>query len=424
MNPEKFAISKKNMKNQYFKFEKELDRIVSSQINIRIDARKKKKDLNRITDEIESRNRHIVKAHQNNETPKILGPMFATFLQMQEGGKLYIPETNRDEEKFKIYFNTKGRYETLFAAAIMALEDRELARIINLKRELFRQKHKDLKEGLLLMETVIAIGKEAEKKIEWNPAKENEAVLCLDELAPFKSDLKAIETKCAEYIKDGYLTGLGRMLQRSIQNAENSIALKSRKAAKFLFSQASGVFHMYKSTPVDIVHYERFMAQKEELAQYEKIFSNIGDKDRQEKIENFIKSIDNTLSKLNKKIEKQKNIENLAAEKKQGEIHDAFDQFLEIKNMYADSQITTHSQKKNIGIKLKKIRDTLIANGQRVMAMEVERFMNSTGTGISPKKKSFLNPDDNQEFDYRKGFFILLPITIILLFILFLLIAR
>ncbi len=412
------------MKKTYLKFEKELDGIVRTEINIRLNIRKKNIELNKITDEIESRNRHVVKAHQNNETEKILGPMFATFLQIQEGGRLYIPENKRDEEKFKAYFNAKERYETLFAAAIMALCDREPTSIINLKRELFRQKHKDLKEALLLMETVFAIEKEAEKKIEWNPARENEAVICLDELAPFKSDLKAIETKCAEYIKDDYLTEAGRMLQRAIRSAENSIARKTRKAAKFLFDRASGVFHMYRSTPLDITNYEKFMAHKQELRQYEKIFANAGDKDKEEKIKNFIASIDNSLSKLDKKIEKQKDLENLAAGKKQDEIQDAFNRFLEIKNMYADGLITADSQKKNTAIKLKKIRDTLIANGQRVMAMDVERFMNSTEMGVSQNKKTFLNPDENQDFDYRKGFFILLPITIILLLILFMLIAR
>jgi hypothetical protein len=53
------------------------------------------------------------------------------------------------------------------------------------------------------------------------------------------------------------------------------------------------------------------------------------------------------------------------------------------------------------------------------MARDIDRFINSTGIGKSLRSNRARTAGDADEdtFDYRKGFLILLPITIVLTFL-------
>lgn len=407
---------------KYQKITDELDRIVQTELNDRIGNKPHPKHLPEISDVFEHRNRQIVIAHQRGTTDGILYPIFVSYLQSREGGKLFLAPDGLNPETFSGYIKKKERFETLFTAAVMALKDRDLADIVNAMKMVFDEHHRKLKEINRLADTVRHIRKKAANIAEKPPGVEKHAVDFLVQLAPLKADLRTIESYCIEFRENKYLKAAVRYLENELQTTGRVIAEKGREASKFLFDNAGVIFHAYTSTPVALSNTEQVLAQKEELARYAKIFDSIGDADRRDQLERFVATIDGTLQKLRQEIEKQKESEARLAEKHQQEVSEAYERFLEIKDLFAKGRLGAESQQKNAAEKLKKYRATLVANGQRVMARDIDRFINSTGIG-KPAAAAPIRPGEAHEdtFDYKKGFLILLPISVILLILVLLL---
>jgi hypothetical protein len=389
--------------------------MVQAALNDRIGNRPRTRNLSEISDIFEHRNRQIVNAHQKDAFEEILYAMFMTYLQSREGGGLAIDAGSTTPEAFSDYVKKRERFETLFTAAIMAMKDRALADLVNSMRGIFDEHHRQIREINRLADAVHAIQKRA-AGVDDKPARtEADAVHVLGRLAPLKADLRAIESHCIEFRENRYLKAAAQYLENTLQTADRVIAEQGREASKLLFDSAGVVFHAFKSTPVNIAGMDGFMAQREELARCAKIFDSIGDEDRRAQIEGFITAIDGVLQKLRQEIERQKESEARLAEKHQQEISDAYERFLEIKELFAQGRLAADSQKKNAAEKLKKYRDTLIANGHRVMARDIDRFINATGIGrpaASPPRRP--GAHEEETFDYRKGFLILLPITVVL----------
>ncbi len=409
------------MDKKYMQIADELDRIVRSELNRRAGARPASKDLSAIGESIEIKNREIVEAHQQGKTAKILPSILSAWLRTRESGDLYADPDGQNEKSYEIYMSKKERLETLFAAAVLAVDDKNLIDLVNMAKKCFNDNHMRVKELLTLSRAAENIRKEADMTRSTKPKDEKEAIAYLREIAPLRSDLEVIRSRHTEAKDDEYLREAVLKLGGSIHSADRSIAEKSRNAAKYLFDQAASVFHSYKSTPAGIPNAEIFNQQKEVLSRYAGIFKETGDAERQEKINSFISSIDTTLEKLQREIEKQKESETKITEKVQKEISDAYDRFLEIKEAYAQGRLSGESQRKNAGENLKKYRDILIANGQRIVALDLERFINSTGIGKTETGISSTGTGD--DFDYKKGFLILLPITIVLLLLVFVMIV-
>ncbi|WP_373501639.1 hypothetical protein [Desulfococcus sp.] len=408
---------------QYQKIEGELDRIVQAELHDRIGSRLHPKNPSDIGEIFEHRNRQIVTAHQQGTISDILYPIFISYLQSRDGGRLHLSPESVKPEAFSAYTPKKERFETLFSAAIMALQDRDLADIVTRMRAIFDEHHRILKEINRLAETVRHIRKKAANTAEAASGRENHAVGLLTAQAPLKADLRAIESHCVAFRENIYLKAAAQHLETELQAADRVIAETGREASKCLFDNAGAVFHAYRSTPVSLSNTEQFMAQKEELARYAKIFESIGLGDRKEQIDRYIATIDGALEKLRQEIERQKENEARLAEKHQQEIGEAYARFLEIKDQFAGGLLAAESQRKNAAEKLKQCRDTLIANGQRVMARDIDRFLNATGIGKPPGTAAPPRPAGAGEdtFDYKKGFLILLPVSVTLLFLLLLL---
>ncbi|AOY59542.1 hypothetical protein [Desulfococcus multivorans] len=400
---------------KYQKISGELARAVQAELNYRIGSTPKSIDLAELGDIFEHRNRQIVTAHQNDAVADILYPIFVTYLQSREGGKLHLFPDSVSPEIFSEYIKKKERFETLFTAAIMGLKDTELLDIINGVRAIFEEQHQKLKGINRLADTVRHIRRTVADIAEKPSGSEKHAIEFLMQLAPLNADLRAIESGCVEFRESPCLKAAIQHLENELRNADRVIAEKGRKASKLLIDNAGAIFHTYTVTPVSLSNTESFIAQKAAIVRYAKIFGSIGDTERRETLEKFISAIDVTLQKLRQEIEKQKEGEALLAEKHQQEINDAYERFLEIKNLFADGRLTLESQQKNAAEKLRKCRDILIANGQRVMARDIDRFINSAGIGKSAPSS---NPDAGTDdaFDYRKGFLILLPISVMLFF--------
>ncbi|GBC61955.1 Uncharacterized protein DENIS_2917 [Desulfonema ishimotonii] len=400
---------------KYQKLENELDRIIRAELTFRVGTRKHQ-DISAINDALEVRNRQIVEAHQKGGVAEILPSLVSGLFQTREGGKLWLPAARTSDEKYENYLHRKGRFETLFSAAVMALEDDALPEIVSRKRQLFDAKFAQLRELMLLTGAARNMQKEADMRSDNASGDEEGAFAHLMALAPLRADLHTIENQCAELREDTWLAEALRQLQQAVRKAEKSIAEKSRKSAKTLFDQAGDIFQHYKSVPATIPNMDRLTAQKGELQRYAGIFNDIGDKERVGRIEGFVAAIDATLRKLQEEVAQQKAYETRMSAQQQAAVSDACDRFAEIRELYAQGRLTAESQKKNAGRKLNKYRDTLIANGQRIMARDIDRFINATGIGKKADKKPEGDRKEQADsFDYKKGFLILLPITIVLL---------
>lgn len=408
--------------NRYPILEQELDRIIQTELNIRMSGGPKKVDLSRVNDIIERKNRQIVEAHQSERIDGILTSLFSVYLQMKTGGRLYLTPEGLSQPRYEQYLNKRERFDTLFTAAAMAAHDPHLRGLVTEKRKLFDTEFIKARELVRLIDIVGHIKKEADMSIPVNPGLEETAIAYLKELAPLRSDLGAIEARALEFKDETYLPEGYRRLRQAIHSAGKSIARKEKKAAEFLFDQAAVIFRTYKSTPSDLSHIQSFMAQKEELMRYVKVFDSLGDEDRKYRIQRFIATLDGTLQSLQGEVERQKAEEARISEKHHREINDAYARFQEMKEMFARGELTADSQQKNAAQKLRKYRDIFKAHGQRIMARDVERFMNSTGIGKPPSAGDIAASKGSEDFDYRKGFLILLPITVALLFLLFVLI--
>lgn len=410
------------MENRYPILEQELDRIIRAELNSRVAGSLKKAKIARVNEILERKNRGIVEAHQETRVDGILPGLLSVYLRLREGGSLHLTPEGLSQNAYERYLNKKERFDTLFAAAVMAIQDPDLRTLVTEKRRLFEQESIKLWELVRLMKAADHIKREADMSAAVNPGLEETAIGYLKELAPLRSDLGAIEARAMEYKEEDYLREGYRMLRRAIHSAGKSIAGKEKKAAEFLFDQANIVFRTYKSTPADLTHVQAFMEQKEELSRYAKIFDSLDDEDRRDRLQRWIATLDGTLQKLQREIERQKEEEARVSEKQQREVQDAYARFQEIREMFARGEMPAESQRKNAEQKLKKYRDIFKAHGQRIMARDVERFMNSTGVGKTNLPEAVSKSAASDDFDYRKGFLILLPITIGLLFLVFLLI--
>lgn len=399
----------------------ELDRIVRAELNRRAGGRPGNKDLSKIGESIEIKNREIVEAHQQGKTAEMLPSLLSAWLRTREGGDWHAFPDSRNERNHDIWQSKKERLETLVAAAVLSADDKNLIDLFNKAKKCFEDNYMRIKEVLILSETAEHIRREADMTRSAKPKDEESAIAYLREIAPLRADLETIRSRHTEIREADYLQEAVLKLGGAVHSADRSIAEKSRNAAKYLFDQAVSVFHSYQSTPAAIPNTEIFNQQKEVLVRYAGIFREIGDAERQNKIGRFISSIDASLEKLQREVEKQKESEAKITEKAQKEISDAYARFLEIKEAYAQGMLTGEGQQKNAGERLRKYRDTLIANGQRITALDLERFINATGIGRQETTGPGAGAED--DFDYKKAFLILLPITIGLLLLVFVMIA-
>ena len=413
---------------RYQNLSEELDRTVRRELDLRVVPRPMRETLDDIGVAIEALNRRLVEAHQRGVTTALVPELLLGFLQLQPGGRLFAGPDGETPEEYRRYEGRRARFGTLFTAAVSALPDPELSDLVRSKRALFREKLEGLRELVLLAEAARGIQLAAERTVAAPPGLEEQAVAYLNELAPLRSDLLALESRASAFGEDSYLAEAHRHLERNFQAARRVLSERSRRAARFLFDQAGSLFQSFKATPTDISHLDQFLHQKEALIRYARLFESVGDRDRKERVDGFVAAIDAGVARLHKEIEQQKEMEARVSEKQQRSVRESYARFLEIKDMYARGELSTESQRKNAAERLRKFRDTFLAHGQRTMGRDVERFMNATGIGRPPTSLPPV-PVPNaapgkagKGFDYRRGFYILLAVTTGLLALLTLLI--
>ncbi|MDM8526193.1 hypothetical protein QUF80_22685, partial [Desulfococcaceae bacterium HSG8] len=382
-----------------------------SEINNRFSGKRKKQNPWNVKNVIEKRNREIVKAHQKNKIGSMLPAIFRGYLHIREGGKLYFEEGDLDKKDFESYVGRRGRLEVLVNASLNSLQEEELKGILYRKKGTFEDKYRKAKEVIRLAEKASELARDTDQANVRIPKNEEDAISYLREIAPSKAALQKIESQYIELKEDAYIAEPLQQLQGTINLAFKSLAVQSRKASGFLFDRAGAVFQNYKSTKTNIAGIDSFMRQKEELERYVTLFDSIGDEKRKTQVNTFIRAIDKSIARVRKEIEKQKQREAAISEKNHQEVETAYESFMEIKKMYAQGNLTIKSKRNKAVSLLKKCRDALKSNGQRIKAREVERFLNSTGIEKSEEPEAL---PQSQNMFYKKAFLIILPVTIIL----------
>ncbi len=398
---------------KYRKIERELNEIVIAEINARFVGKPKKPDFDKLLEILEHKNREIVLGHQKKTIAGSLASVLGSFFQIQERGRLWLDKDSLSENEFRNYEAKRSRLDALLSAAIISLEDENLIQIVHDKKRLFAEKYLKAKTIDDWAEEVRAIQQSATDGAAAAPKDEASAVAYLKDILPLKARLKTIETQLLEVQQDDYLDESLQKLRTSLTEAAGSLSKRSGNAAKYLFDRSGAVFQSYKSTPATVANVDKFIRQKEELERYAALFDDIGDESRKEKIQGFIATIEAGIISLQQDIEKQKLEEATSVEKTNRDINEAYQAFVHLKDEYAKGKYSSEKDKKKLIAEMKKYRDVLLANGQRIKARDIERFLNSTEI----EKKEEL-PTRHQRVQmqellfYKKAFFTLLPFTI------------
>lgn len=409
------------MDKKYKKIERELNEILISEINARFVGKSAKPNIEKVLDILEEKNREIVSAHQKKTISDHLPSLFSSYLQIQEYGRLWFDAGSLSENEFRSYDAKRNRLDALLTAVIIALENEQLIALIHNAKRLFAEKYAKAKEFNSLSEEAGMIRQNAAEGGSASPKDEASAVAYLNEIAPLKARIKTIEMKLLEVQSDDYLDGTLQKLRTALTSAGGALSEKSKNAAKYLFDRSNAVFQSYKALTPTIANLDRFVRLKEELERYAALFAQIGDAERKEKTQNFISTIESGIKAIQQDIEKQKQEEAAANEKINREVSEAYQGFLRLKDDYSADKYPSEKDKKKLASEMKKYRDVLLANGQRIKARDIERFLNSTAIEKQEEPSPRHHRAQIQELMfYKKAFFTLLPITAILAMIVFL----
>lgn len=401
---------------RYQTLSEELDRLVRRELDLRATSRTVRETLGDIGEVIEALNRRIVEAHQRGMTTAMVPDLLLGYLQLQPGGRLFVGPDGIDPEKYRRYQGRRERFATLFTAAVSALPDPELSDLVRGKRALFEEKLEGLGQLRVLADAARGIQLAAERTAAEPPGLEEQAVAYLNELAPLRADLLTLESRAAALGEDPYLAEAHRDVERNFQSARRVLSERGRRASRFLFDQAGSLFQSYKATPADLSHLDQFLYQKEALTRYARLFESVGDTDRKERVDGFIAAIESGIDRLHRDIEQQKALEAKVSEREQRAVREAYERFLEIKDLYSRGELDSASQRKNTADRLRKFRDTFKAHGQRTMARDVERFLNATGIDRPAETTALATVStearkESKSFNYRRGFWILLAVN-------------
>ena len=410
------------------RLEDELDQIIRSEINRRLPLRPEIKNPNRVGESLEDRMAEIVRAHENETLMAIIPTLFAVSLQILARGALFFDRDDLPFRDFLLYEDQISRVRALTAASLTHLPQHILD-IFDSKMKRFDQAFALLEKNREYIREIDKIREDAEQMELQYIRDEEDAVAFYKAAGTLRTRLVSIESVHTELKSAPFLEQGAANMQNAMHLATKSLTARTEKPARFLFSQAAAVYRQFQMTRVHLTGMEQFIRQKEELARYHKLFSETKDMTRAKKTAEFITSIDKTIDKLNRDIDREKTGEAASSQKENLKIQESWNRFQEIRKQYENGGITTVRQEKKASSVLNKCLSMLKSSGQRVKAREVERFLNVTGLGKGPLIKNPLikNPHTKKKaadetlyaeyLFYKRAFFILLPVAMGLLFL-------
>ncbi len=393
----------------YRNLDKELDKIILTEITVRFREKQKKLSVWKVNDILEKKNSEVVRLHQQSRISSNLPALFRGCIEIKSGGRLFFGKENLDKKEFDLWFGKKSRLEVLLNASMNALDDQELRNIFYRKRKRFEDAYQKATEIVGLIAKAAEIQKSADTPDMRIPKDEESAISYLKELAPLRASLQTTESRYIELLSEPYLSEILRQLQNAVHLAAKSLSSRGKKSSEFVFYQVSALFKTQKKTGTHIADLETLMSQKEALVRYYTLFDSIGDDTRKKEIASFISTVEKNIGRLQKKVDEQKQQDVRISDENSRKTSAAYQDFLEIKEKFSQGSPDVIGGQKNAVSKLTKCRDILNANGQRVKAREIDRFLNSTGIAKTDE------PFRTQYLFYKRAFLILLPVTVVLL---------
>ncbi len=398
----------------YQKTEQALNRIITAEINDRLAVRKRLPHPAEVAATLERVNREIVQAHQSGSLFDKLPRLFQVSLQLNKDGRLHLDSQGTAPAEYRHYLAKKRRFDALMAASLFGLRNTALKSLVNMKSERFERTRQKAVQVMDWVKEAREIRESLPKRRFTKPRDEEEAVALLKEMSAHRARLEELESRYAVFEGDKGLENALAKLRHALNQAVRAIDRQSKRSVKFIMGQAGVVFKMYQSTPADITHIDTFISQKDELKRYRDLFDALGDRERRDQVAGFMETVDATVERLQKKIDARKRVEALQSDKEAQAIDAVYTDFLEIKERYAQGRVASRKERKRALAQLRKTIDVLKANGQRVRAREIERFINATD--LSAESPSGMSTGDatlrSAYLFYRKAFFILLPLSV------------
>lgn len=401
--------------------ENALDKILVSELNQRFVHPHDPLSPAAINELIEKKNRDIVRIHQQGKAAESLSALFQGAMQIKPGGTLYLTRHQADRGQYQSYLDKIGRLKALLYAATNAVGDEDLISLVYRKEKEFEEICVKAGDVADLTYQAEQIAKDA-AELDGSKAKDLAAASrFLEQISPLYISVKGIEARYFEIRQEMFLDDIAQNLKRKILTAEKIIDSQRRRAVQTLFNQARSVFHQYQSLKTDVSHLDAFMEQKTQLVDFLNLLDAAGEDSRKKQIKGFVKKIESTIDYLQKRIESLKQEEEAQSKENEHRIDAAYQKYLKINQLYSEGALNTERKQKKSVEKLKKYRDILKAQGQRIKAREIDRFLNSTNLGKTETVEQSEIPP--QYLFYKQAFFTILPVTILLFLIVLFLLA-
>lgn len=379
-----------------------------------------------VIEALEGHNRRLVRLHQEGDILPHLPELFLTFLRLQEGGRLHLPRPSVHMTHHDAYLSAAERFDTLFTSALMSLPDQRPADIVRRHMALFREKHDQIRFLLTQLAAAESLRRRVHAVVPESPGiADKAAAFLLETVGPLELAIERHREYCAAHEADPYLSGAVSRLAQTLDAARWELSAKARNAVGFLFEAAERLFQEFKSTPVDLSHLDRFLAQREELNLLADLFHSALHPNREARIRDMIQTMDGAIDALFREIDRGKAKEARYLERRETEIADAHERFLEIRGNFSHGLLPPGRPREKAARELRTVHALLSSHQRKDLAGEVERFMLSTGIGANalPAPSSPASPRPTAHPLLRKFLLASLGLNVLLAFLLFALIS-
>jgi hypothetical protein len=413
-NKEDFRpFEKRNMRQEYRykRLKRKLYKIISSEVNVRLNPKNRNRETKAVGDAIEQYNLAIVAAHKRGRIDRILPTLFTGALQIKANGRLFFGTDELSNDEYKVYAAKKGRLETLVGAALNTLQDEELLSLVVDHILWFEQENRKIDQIINLRTLLRKVDVKVRRQEGASFDNEKGAIAFLQSITPLKSELQDIRSRCAEMEDDPFLADGIKQLQLSISSIYKKILVHSSNASKVVFNQAATLFQRYQATEIGIESLQRIAALRDSLQEYATLFENLADENRKQQIIKLLNTIDGSITSLNQHIKARKQQETELASKSDQEIQDAYANYLALKEAFKNGRLNAEEARLSALKALKKASAVMRSNGRRAKAREIERFLHLTGLDHMPTDPRYRHLAHELRF-YKRAFYCMLPLAI------------
>lgn len=389
---------------------REMDLIARSELCARFKQTHSPLPWPKLEEQMESCIREIVRIHQTKDIEKSLPYLFSITLKLVENGEFYIDEYSVDKATYKKYMEKRIRMEVLIRALVNSISDPRAQDLFHYKYVDFEKQKVLIQNARELSQKALEIRKKLDSRGDFLPKDEESTLQFLRKISGMNAGIEDIQKEMMELRRNQCFEEAIVEVKSNVNLAMKAVDKKSHKARKYLFDQAASVFMRFKNKALSIYDLETCMHVKQTLFRYHQFFDATGDISRKKQTGQFIQAVEKAIEELETKISEAGKQDKAFSRKREETIEKAYARFLNIQNQYEQTGFRSPGEREKAGKILKSSMDILKSQGMLVKARDIERFLNTTE--IRAKNET---PVLFTSRFYRIGFFILLPLTSILL---------